>query len=133
MDYVREFRLTMAKVDDRAPEEAHRLLMKHLPAYWRKRILREEARSSALRPWAKITKSRLLTENHVRRFLREKGIRFHHVVQGVNGTFEVECKNGRERLMLLDLDHIQVAGGPISICKHKRPMDWEELISLMNE
>ena len=84
MDYVREFRLTMAKVDDRAQEEAHRLLMKTLPAYRRKRILREDARSSALRSWAKITKSRVLMENHVRRFLSEMGIRFHQVVQGVN-------------------------------------------------
>ena len=133
MDFMREFKLNMSRVDDRTPEEAHRLLMKNLPVYWRKRVLREEARNSALKPWAKITKCRLISDAHVRKLLKEKGIRVHQVVQCQNGKFEVECKTVKDRQKLLDLDHTNVAGGLISVCTHKKPMNPEELISLMTE
>ena len=127
LGFLREFQLKRDRVEDRTPQEEHKLLLENLPLVWKRKVMEEEAKRRKGRWLVRLTnipsKPPLLLQNDLQNAI---GCVVDKVVT-VNNGFVIHCSTENIQKQILELNGWLFEGSIVRTSRMESQITTDEI------
>jgi len=133
LDFLLEFQLKKSRVDDRTPQEEHKLLMDNLPTFWTRKVFEEEVKRRRGSHLVRMTNAPPKSPTDLQKDLQNAlGCQVSRV-EAVNNGFVIHCPTESIQQLVLGMQGWSLDGQTIKVSRMEATMSVEEIGAFITE